>query len=228
MTFISPIMGIATDYGFALSLLGVLVTLTCVAIIPMLARRKRMYNKLAQGGEDVVSWELNKDFVKEAAKRRKDNQWERNKGLIIIMGVLFVVISGVFTIFVWDEVGLTVFLICMGIYVFVSLFGVIIPHISYWQMLRGGRYVFVGTESALVGRELHVFVGSKSFIGKHTTKLNKVEYNPKRKAIFINYSVLTRVGMTPYVAEVPVPSGYTKEAEKVVNNIWQNEMNQVE
>lgn len=217
ITLAKWIFDIPSDAGFALLFVGIFLSLTCIAVLPMFARRKRMYNSLTSGKGAVVGWQIDDVLFVEAARKKREDQKQKNKALLIVVGILFFVISLIFTIITWDEAGVAIFLICMGIYGVIALFASIVPTVSYAKALRQGRYAFVGEDCALIGKELHVFVGGKMF--GSATRLSHASYVPAEQQIAIRYSVLTRMGFTPYTAQIPVPAAAAEQARYIVNAI---------
>ena len=200
---------IESDWKYAILMVGILIAVTSLVLIPFLVGRKNRYEKLLVGRGDVVSWEMDDDFFLGAAKRKKANQYTKNKGLIAIMGFFFVLIGLGFLIFAWNEGGPETFLMVMIIFAFIALCGLTFPLISYYSSLRKSKYIFVGVDCALIGTEFHVFIGD-------TVKFTSAEYSEKDKAIFINYKALTQTWYTPYTAEIPVPDSEAKKAKEII------------
>jgi hypothetical protein len=222
LTLIGALMCVAgfqlddTDW-FWLIIVGFIVGLTFFILIFVFASQARRLGRLFnRQGELLAHWTF--DMTQHTEKAEKEYQARKtgNRKLLLIIVAMFVIISGLFLVFAFDDISEAGFFVAimLGALTIIILAALLAPGIAYRKMLASSPEVFIGPVSAWV-------MGEYTQWKAPMTRLNKVLLMNNAGSLIINidYSILQRYGYQQHDCRIPVPAGREAEALQVATTI---------
>ncbi|CAG0993314.1 hypothetical protein ANRL2_03370 [Anaerolineae bacterium] len=207
--------------GYALQFIGLFVSITGLVTLWFYRARAATLARILAGDGVLAHWSLDQTQVQKHAAAELADANENNRGLFLIMAILFVVIGiPVLVVPTWRDLlrGDSVTLIIVGCYFTVvpilGLFAWGMPRLAYRRAIQDGAGVYIGKDGVFVNGAFHTW--KQPF-----TDLRRVRFNRQAKPPALEFDIrtLTRLGMVyfkTYTVRVPVPAGQEEQAENVV------------
>lgn len=141
--------------AWALAFLGVFVTITSFLVALIFSRRAKKMDRLKTGEKLLVHLEMTGKMKKQYATTLRDESRAKNKAVMWVVGVLFVVITIPFLFFLEkDEMG--GFLFIMGsIFLIVFAASKFFPGYYYRKNLKGDGQIMIGEKYAYFNGYFH-------------------------------------------------------------------------
>lgn len=195
---------------------GLILGLTFFICMLMFLGQARRLDGMFQGRDLLARWHFDMSQQMKKAETEYKEQKARNKILLIIITLFFVVIGGLFVIFGFDDIeDAGMFIAIMGsVLGLIILVAVIAPGAAYRKMKKSIPEVFVGPYSAWV---MGQYVQWKAPMTKiRSVKLLSTETGA---VIDVEFMIWQRYGYQQHNCRIPAPDGYENEARDVAMKI---------
>jgi hypothetical protein len=148
-------VGTKFSAGPALTFLGIFFTISFFVVAILFARRAKKMDSLKTGEKLLVHLQMNEEMKKQYAETLLNESREKNKAVMWVVGILFVVITIPFLFFLdADEIG--GFVLIMGsILLIVFVTSRFFPVYYYRQNLKGDRQILIGEKYAYFNGYFH-------------------------------------------------------------------------
>jgi len=221
LTIIGIIMVIAgillDDYNFYwMIMVGLLLGLTFLICFFMFIGQAKRLDRMFQKKELLAHWtfDTTEQMVKVEAEYRERKK--RNRALLLIVVAFFVVISGIFVVFGFDDLEEALgFLAIMGsVLLLIVIVALAAPGSAYRKMKKSPPEVFVSPFSAWV-------MGEYTQWKAPMTRITGVSFISIESNLFIEvqYEILQRYGYQQHVCHIPIPVGSEEQANWVAQTI---------
>jgi amino acid transporter len=190
---------------WALAFLGIFFTLFFFIMIFVFARRAKKMDKLQTGEKLLVHLELNDEMQKLYATTLRNESKAKNKAIMWVIGILFVVITIPFLFFLEkDEIG--GFLAIIGIVVLLIFSASrFFPEYYYRQNLKGDKQILVGEKYAYFNGYFHNWDYPLSGLSK--VKAIKTPFH----GIYLAYYYTDRTWRHVHEIKFPIPDSFDPE-----------------
>jgi len=210
------------DIGFAATMVGLLLVLTGLIAGVLFIGAVGALDRLLSGRERLVCWSYPEAEWMAFIGATQDDQRQRAKALIAVIGGMMVLIGGGFLIFAEDtEAALVTVGVLAVVFVLVLITAVVSPWLTARTLRRGPFEIHIGPRALCVGQQSHVWGG---LLGRFEGA--KVETDGARTLLLVRYSVLQATGgraLSFYrryeTVAVPVPAGHEDDARRVARSL---------
>lgn len=155
MVIVPNIKGHPLSGAWALAFLGMFVTIASFVVALIFSRRAKKMDSLQSGEKLLVHLEMTGEMKKHYATTLRDESRAKNKAVMWVVGILFVVITIPFLFFLEDgEIGGFVFI--MGsIFLIVFAASKFFPVYYYRKNLKGDSQILIGEKYAYFNGYFH-------------------------------------------------------------------------
>lgn len=215
---------IINDYNFYwMIMVGLLLALTFfICFFVFIGQAKRL-ERMFKGKELLVHWHFPPNEQQKKAKTELNEQKGMHMLLMIVITTFFVVITGMFMIFGFDDVKDAVMFMGMmgGILALIFSVAMITPRIAYNKMRQSLPEVYVGPYGAWV-------MGQYSQWKTILTKISSVNltHGETGAVIEVWFMIWQRYGFQLHVCRIPAPDGQEEKAKQIAKDLA--EINQVD
>jgi len=152
---ISPFVEGSPVYDvFGLAFIGLVAMITGFVMVVFYLRRAKKQNKLVNGENLMAHWVMEPSVIKTYVEKMFSEQRKKNKMLLIIITVLFVVISIPFGIAAEDD-WLTFVGIIFSVYSVILLAGLLAPVYFKYRNMKGNGMVLIGAKYIYINGDFH-------------------------------------------------------------------------
>jgi hypothetical protein len=209
--------------GYALQFVGLFGLIAGLVTLWFYRARAAALARLFAGESVLAHWTLDSRQVQKHAAAELAEVSENNRGLFLIMAILFVVIGiPVLVVPSWrdlergDSIALTIVGCYFAIIPLLGSFAWGMPRLAYRRAVQDGAEVYIGKDSVFVNGALHTW--KQPF-----TDLRRVRFNRQSKPPALEFDIrtLTRLGVVhfkTYTVRVPVPAGQEEQAENLARS----------
>lgn len=195
---------------------GAILGVTFLFFTVIFIRQAKRLERLFKGDELLAHW----IFELDDRDKKIQKEFENKKGLhlmmLVVIGTLFLLITGLFVIFGFDDFSDALgFMILMGgIFLVVSAFALITPYISYHKNKKSTPQIFIGPYSVWMMGEYTQW--KAPFI-----KITGIVYGKSEvgNAIEIHLNIYQRFGPQPHLVFIPIPKGKEEEGLRIAQNL---------
>lgn len=205
ITILPFIEGQPLSKMWALAFLGIFLTLSFFIMTFVFARRAKKMDKLQTGEKLLVHLELDDEMQKLYATTMRNESIAKNKAIMWVVGILFVLITIPFLFFLEKEeiggflaiIGLVVLLIFSASRFF--------PGYYYRQNMKGDKQILVGEKYAYFNGYFHNWDYPMS--GLNTVKAIKTPFH----GIHLAYYYTDRTWRHVHEIKFPIPENFDPE-----------------
>ncbi len=187
---------------WALAFLGIFLSLFFFVVALLFGRRAKKMDRLQTGEKLLVHLEMNGEMKKQYATTLRDESRAKNKAVMWVVGILFVVITIPFLFFLEkDEMG--GFLFIMGsIFFIVFVASKFFPGYYYRKNLKGDGQILIGEKYAYFNGYFHNWDYPLSGLSK--VKAIKEPFH----GIFLAYYYTDLTWRHSYEIKFPLPESF--------------------
>ncbi|MBN2664866.1 MAG: hypothetical protein JXR67_00030 [Bacteroidales bacterium] len=187
------------------SFLGIFAGATSLVTIIILNKRAKKMDRLLTGEKLLAGWIMTDDERQVYSENLKNTSRSKNKVIMIVVTIFFVVITIPFLFFLdRDEAG--GFLLIMGsIYLIVLLFSRFMPYYYHYSNLRGDGQILIGSQYAYINGYFHNWDFPLS--GIRSLKHIKEPF----RGIMLKYFYTDRTWTNEHSLYIPVPDSINIE-----------------
>lgn len=222
ITVVSVLMVI---FGFALNdynfywmiMVGLMLGITFAIFIFVFYKQAKLLDNMFSNVEVLAHWTFDQNEKLEKAETEYQERKSFNRMLIGIITFFFVVISGFFLMFGFDDADEAIFFVVMMFSVLVLLFIVAFafPIISYRRMLAAIPEVYVSSQSAWIMGEYFQWVAPMTRINE----VNLLTSDHGEVVIAVYFEIYQRTGPQYHICRIPIPDEKLEEARAVARQI---------
>ncbi len=203
--------------GFALGAVGLLLVICGAITVVLFLPRARVLGRMLRGDDLLVHWEYDSPQVTRQVARDKRTELGRNRGLLLIVAIWWVIWVAFFMVLGYaegngDDMPLFVG-IMLGVGLVVAAAGLGIPHLRARRALSSTPEAIVGRHALYLNGTFHPWDAPLAALDRVTLE----ETTPEWRLVF-HLRALNGPGWlhwVPYKVEVPVPVGQHAKAQEV-------------
>jgi len=213
MIFLPSILNMdMMKWGFGISFISIFLSISFIITSGIYASMARRLNGVFTDVNILAHWEYNQEewagYYKEEFKKQKSEKW----GLFITIAVITVIVGGIFTLTHRDA-----WKVLVAMFAGLLLLLVLVVLVSTKNKYSKDRKnihpeVYISLKGIYVAGEFHVW----NFL---SSKLEEVSFDEHEMLIMIDYSYLTRTGLSHTLVRIPVPLSRLEEAKIIVDKL---------
>ncbi len=138
----------------AIVMLSIFFFVSAIVVGFMFRSREKKLQSLISGENLLASWTLDESQKKAYANYLFENEKIKNKAILYSIGVIATIIFGIF-ILVIDEGKLAMFLVLIGLLVFLSFFAFGMPRYYRYKNLKNDGNILIGAKFAYINGYFH-------------------------------------------------------------------------
>lgn len=222
ITMISAVM---VFFGFALDdynffwmiMVGLLLGITFGILIFVFYKQAKLLDNMFSNVEVLAHWTFDQKEKLEKAETEYQERKSFNRIIIGITTFFFVVISGLFLMFGFDDADEAIFfaLLMLAVLILLLVAAFAFPIISYRRMLAAIPEVYVSARSAWIMGEYFQWVAPMTKING----VNLVTSDDGEVVIAVHFEIYQRHGPQYHICRIPTPNGKSEEAKSVALQI---------
>ena len=199
-------------WGFGISFISIFLSISFIITLSIYASMARRLNSVLTDVNILAHWEYSLEewdgYYKEELKKQKSEKW----GLFITIAAITVVVGGIFTIIHRDAWKVLVAMFA-GLLLLLAMVVLITTKNKYAKGHKNIKpEVYISSKGIYLAGEFHVW----NFL---SSKLEEVSFDEHEMLIMVNYSYVTRTGLSHMLVRIPVPPYRLKEAKIVVDKL---------
>lgn len=199
------------DGGGALILLGIFILFSGLIVSALFHKRAKVLDGMFSGDKLLVHWYYDEENWKSYSEENYIMMKERNKALLIVVGIISIAIGLVFLIINPEDAGLAVFGVMILLVILLTFVAFLVPKLTYNKNKKKVGEVYISPSGVFINGDLHVWEGFGA-------RFEKIDYIGKNKNIIeFTYSVIIKSVRQRYSVNVPIPVGKETEADLVMN-----------
>ena len=199
-------------WGFGIGFISFFLVISFAITSGVLASMARRLNIIFYEDNILAHWEYNKEewlkYSEEEFKKQKTEKW----GLFIMIAVIMVLVGGIFTLTHRDA--WKVLLIVFAALLFILALTVLITtRRKYTKDNKNiNPEVYISRNGVYLAGDFHIW----NFL---TSRLEDVNLDENKFLIIINYSYMTRTGLSHSIVRIPVPLSKREDAKDIVDKL---------
>ncbi|SHH13011.1 hypothetical protein [Clostridium grantii] len=198
------------DGGGALIILGIFVCISGLVVAALFNKRARVLEGMFTEEKLLVHWYYDEENWEKYNEENYLMMKERNKALLILIGVIALFVGLVFLIVNPDDAGPAVFGVMILLVMVLAFVAFLVPKLTYNKNKKKVGEVYISSSGVFINGELHVWEGFGA-------RFKKARYAGKEKNIIqFTYSVPIQYVRQTYSVNVPVPRGKEMDANLVL------------
>lgn len=146
----NPLTGI-----WALAFIGIFLTISLFVIAKIFQSRAKKMDGLLSGTELLANWKLDKELILIYSQYKKSKALEKNKVVMWIVGILFVVITIPFLFFLEDDERFGFLLIIGSVFLIVLFSSLFFPNYYFRKNNKGDGQILIGSKYAYINGYFH-------------------------------------------------------------------------
>jgi len=199
-------------WGYGIGFISFFLVISFAICSGIFASMARRLNIIFTDNNILAHWEYSKEewieYSKEEFKKQKSAKW----GLFILTAIITVLVGGIFTLTHRDawKILLIVF---VGLLLILAITVALTTKRKYLRDSKNTNpEVYISLNGVYLSGEFHIW----NFL---TSKLEEINFNENTMLIIINYSYMTRTGLSHYTVRIPVPLSKIEDAKNTVNQL---------
>ncbi|MEZ5104174.1 MAG: hypothetical protein R2757_06750 [Draconibacterium sp.] len=138
-----------------ITLVGIFLAISFYITSQIFKTRSKKFNNLLSGEKLLARWELSNDMLSNYVLFQKEERIKKNKAVMVITGILFLIISFPF-LFLLNKDEISAFVLIMGgILVLVFLASLFFPWYYSQRNMNGDKQILIGTKYAYINGIFH-------------------------------------------------------------------------
>jgi hypothetical protein len=199
-------------WGFGISFISVFLVISFAITSCVFASMARRLNMVFSGVSIIAHWEYSREewleYSKEEFKKQKSEKWS----LFIMVAVITIVVGGIF-ILTHRDAWKALAIVFTGLLLILALTVIITTRSKYAKDNKNiSPEVYISFNGIYIAGEFHTW----NFL---SSKLEEVNFDESKMLIMIDYSYMTRTGLSHSVARIPVPLSKLEEAKMAVGKL---------
>ncbi len=213
--FLPSIIGLdGFDGGFALSIVGLLVSITGIIAAVIYARLAGAVDRILQKENVLAHWTYSPQEWYQYTEKEHREDVASKKGLFILISIIAVIV-GVILFAIVRENPLIIALIILGIITVTGLSAFLSTTIAYRHNKKYHGEVIIALNGVYFNRQMHVW----NEMGNRLESIGLMDDRQGLTIIAIEYSALAAYKRNSYTIRIPVTPGKEKEAQEIVEQI---------
>jgi len=200
LCFTPALTGPGEQWPFAVAFISLFLFISAVAVSLMYRSRSRKLEKLKRGDTLLAYWKMSAEMIQRFSEAQRDRARKKNKTLISIMSIFFVVFTVGFLIFMEADDRLLFAGIMGGVFLPLPIISVLVPIRNFKKDLKGDGVVMVGEKYAYFNGAFHNWDYPLSGISK--VKLIQKPYY----GLYLSYYYTDRTFTHTAEFNIPAPS----------------------
>ncbi|MCE5328743.1 hypothetical protein LLG07_00155 [bacterium] len=199
-------------WGFGIAFISFFLVLSFAITSGIYASMARRLNKVFSEVNLLAHWEYSPEewgrYYKEEFKKQKSEKW----GIFIMIAIITIVVGGIF-ILTHKDAWKVLSAVFLGLLMLLAIIAFIIPRIKYAKDSKNiNPEVYISLNGIYLAGEFHLW----NFL---TSKLEKASFNENKMLIIVNYSYMTRTGVSHTNVRIPVPLLKLGEVKVIVDKL---------
>ena len=199
-------------WGYGISFIAIFLSISFIITSGIYASMARRLNGVFTDVNILAHWEYNQEewagYYKEEFKKQKSEKW----GLFITIAVITVIVGGIFTLTHRDAWKVLVAMF-VGLLLLLALVVLISTKNKYSKDRKNIHpEVYISLKGIYLAGEFHVW----NFL---SSKLEEISFDEHGMLIMVDYSYLTRTGLSHTIVRIPVPLSRLEEAKTIVDKL---------
>ena len=213
MIFLPSILNMdMMKWGFGISFISIFLSISFIITSGIYASMARRLNSVFTDVNILAHWEYSQEewagYYKKEFKKQKSEKW----GIFITIAVITVIVGGIFTLTHRDAWKVLVAMF-VGLLLLLALVVLISTKNKYSKDRKNIHpEVYISLKGIYLAGEFHVW----NFL---SSKLEEVSFDEHEMLIMIDYSYLTRTGLSHTLVRIPVPLSRLEEAKIIVDKL---------
>jgi len=196
-------------WGFGISFISIFFVISFAITSIIYGSMARRLNGVFSDHNILAHWEYTLEewtaYYKEEFEKQKSEKW----GIFITIAVITVIVGGIFTLTHLDAWKVLV-AIFVGLLILLALVVIITTKNKYSKDRKNIHpEVYISLRGIYLAGEFHVW----NFL---SSKLEEASFNENEMLIIVDYSYITRTGISHTLVRIPVPVSRLEEAKIVV------------
>ena len=213
MIFLPSILNLdMMRWGYGISFISVFLVISFAITSGVYGSMARRLNLVFSGVSIIAHWEYNQEewleYSKEEFEKQKTEKW----GLFIMIAVITIIVGGIFAL-THRDAWKVLTIVFIGLLLLLALVVIITTKGKYAKDRKNiNPEVYISLNGIYLAGEFHVW----NFL---TSKLEEVDFDENKMLIIINYSYMTRTGLSHTIVRIPVPLSKFEEAKIAVDKL---------
>jgi hypothetical protein len=200
--------------AWAVAFVGGFLTLCALIIALVFRSRAAKLDRLLGGGDLLLVWQLSAGERSLYAERALGEHRERNRALLTVMGVLFLLIGTPFLFFLESDERFIFVLILGTILLLLATVAFGLPWLTRRNTLARDGWVLIGHESALINGLFHNWDFPLSGLDRA-----ELEERPGQLWFLLDYHYTTRTLRQVHQIALPLPQAMKQQALESISRL---------
>jgi cation transport ATPase len=199
-------------WGYGIGFISFFLVISFAISSGIFASMARRLNSIFYDDKILAHWEYDKEEWLKYSDEEFKKQKSEKRIIFITIAVISIIVVGIFTLINRDA-WKALFVVFAGLLALLALIAFIVPKIKYARDRKNIKpEVYISLNGIYLAGEFHIW----NFL---TSKLEETYFDEKKLIITINYSYMTRTGLSHTIARIPVPPEKSEDAKIIVEKL---------